>query len=201
MMPCAWKVIATALLVATTISGTPAFAQSPAVNTRGGTSVATETPEQFIRSIADKFGTSANQLQRLLAKIPPHGRGLNALELAVISSRLGLTRDEKAVLKSRVGSGGMGFTHSDIVGMGARLGLNSTQIARLSEQLGLASPTIATRTLFSPAVIEGTADVMTVQPTTVELQPRVVSVQAHPTLQELPMLQMQSPVLIMDACY
>jgi hypothetical protein len=183
-MPCAWKVVATALLLAMVINGSSANAQSPDVNTSAGALVANETPEQFLGSLADKFGTSVNQLQKLLAKIPPHGRGLNALEMMVISSRLGLSRDEKAVLKSRIGSGGTGFTRADLIGMGARLGLNTTQIARLSEQLGLASPTIATKTLFSPAVIEGTADVMGTQPTIVESQPQVISVPVPATVNE-----------------
>jgi hypothetical protein len=173
-MRCALTI--TALVLATSIVGAGTIAQSAEPNRNA--SIANATAEQFLSSLADKFGTNVDQLQKLLSKIPPHGRGLNGLELMVISARLGLSKEEKAVLKSRIGSGGTGFTNSDLVGMGARLGLNSTEIARLGDQLGLASPTIATRTLFSPAVIERTADGMAQQATTVDLESSSISLPA-----------------------
>jgi hypothetical protein len=108
----------------------------------------TQTPQAFINSLATKFGTNPKKLQSLLDKLPPKGKGLSNIEIAVISAKLKLTKEEKAVLKARAGAGGTGFTREDAVGMGVRLGLSDADTARLAQQLGIVSPSIAT-----PAIV------------------------------------------------
>jgi hypothetical protein len=116
------------------------------------TQLKTETADEFLSSLATKFGTSVSRLKSLLAKLPPHGQGLNRMEISVISSKLGLTPEEKQVFKSRVGAGGTGFTAEDVAGMGVRLGLSDVQTARLSQELGLSSPAIATPLPMTPTM-------------------------------------------------
>jgi hypothetical protein len=171
---------ASAIFLAVSLLSSAAPAQS-LESTRAATRVNTAGSAQFLTSLAGKFGTSVSQLRQLLSKIPPHGKGLNFLELLVISSRLGLSPDEKAVLKSRIGSGGTGFTREDVVGMGTRLGLNSMEIGRLGEQLGLTNPTIANQTLSNNAVIDGTADDTAPQPIIIQPQPGAICVPGFPT--------------------
>jgi hypothetical protein len=110
----------------------------------------TASSDQFLQSLADKFGTTTSYLKELLAKLPPSGPGLSRLEIWGISSKLKLNDQEKAVFKAKAGPGGSGFNAEDLAGMGARLGLNSGEVARLSAQLGLTSPAIATPVPVTP---------------------------------------------------
>lgn len=105
--------------------------------------VDTQSPQAFLNSLATKFGTKPKKLQALLAKLPPKGAGLSSMEIAVIAAKLKLTKEERSVLKSRIGKGGTGFTHADAAGMGLRLGLSDAETARLAQQLGIVAPSVA----------------------------------------------------------
>jgi LysM repeat protein len=92
--------------------------------------IQTQSAEAFLQSLATKFGTSVKRLKGLLAKLPPRGKGLNGLEISVIAGKLN----------------GTGFNNVDVQEMGTRLGLTPTEVARLSQELGIAMPAIATPT-------------------------------------------------------
>jgi hypothetical protein len=113
--------------------------------------VSTATAGEFLSSLAQKFGTSVSQLQALLAKLPPRGPGLSRMELWAIGSKLKLSADEKAALKAKAGPGGTGFNSEDLAGMGARLGLSTLEVQRLSQELGLGVPAIASPGTAQPA--------------------------------------------------
>jgi hypothetical protein len=112
--------------------------------TSAAPTIDTASSEQFLQSLADKFGTTTSYLKELLAKLPPSGPGLSKIEIWGISSKLKLSDQEKAIFKAKAGPGGSGFNAEDVAGMGARLGLSAPEVARLSAQLGLTSPAIAT---------------------------------------------------------
>jgi hypothetical protein len=118
--------------------------QMAPAETSAAPTIDTGSSEQFLQSLADKFGTTTSYLKELLAKLPPSGPGLSKLEIWGISSKLKLSDQEKAIFKAKAGPGGTGFNAEDVAGMGARLGLNAPEVARLSAQLGLTSPAIAT---------------------------------------------------------
>jgi LysM repeat protein len=108
--------------------------------------IQTQSAEAFLQSLATKFGTSVKRLKGLLAKLPPRGKGLNGLEISVIAGKLKLSKAEKEVMKAKIGNNGTGFNNVDVQEMGTRLGLTPTEVARLSQELGIAMPAIATPT-------------------------------------------------------
>jgi len=123
----------------------PATTVAPAITTP--TAINTQSAQAFLNSLATKFGTNPKKLRSLLDKLPPRGKGLSTIEIAVISSKLKLTKEEKAILKARVGAGGTGFTREDAVGMGVRLGLSDADTERLAQQLGIVAPAYAGSTI------------------------------------------------------
>jgi hypothetical protein len=106
--------------------------------------IKTGSAQEFLSSMALKFGTSVKRLQSLLAKLPPHGKGLNPIEIKVIAGKLHLSKEDKEAFKTKVGAGGTGFNSQDIAAMSAQLGLTSEEASRLSQELGLSIPAVAT---------------------------------------------------------
>jgi hypothetical protein len=117
-------------LVSPEVMQTPA----PQVQIKAGSA------QEFLSSLATKFGTSVSRLQSLLAKLPPRGRGLNVLEIKVIAGKLGLSKQDKAIFASKAGAGGTGFNSQDIAAMSRQLGLSLEETTRLSSELGLPAP-------------------------------------------------------------
>jgi hypothetical protein len=151
---------ATGLLLAVLFATSPALAQTVQTQTTSTTQVLetaqpvptaqikTGSADEFLASLAVKFGTSVSRLKSLLAKLPPNGHGLNALEIKVIAGKLGLSKQDKAIFASKAGAGGTGFNAQDIAAMSRQLGLSLDETARLSTELGFPAPTVAT-----PAVV------------------------------------------------
>jgi hypothetical protein len=170
---------------------------APSTQAAPTANLSTESATEFLSSLAEKFGTSVSRLQSLLAKLPPRGSGLSRIEISVISSKLGLTPEEKEIFRSRVGAGGTGFTADDVVGMGERLGLSSAETARLSQELGLASPAVATPYPMTPSNMPASMtaprsmsqSAIINQPSTTNVQPTtIMQPLTQPAMQDAPVV-------------
>lgn len=118
--------------------------------------IKTDSADAFLNSLALKFGTSTKRLRSLLAKLPPKGKGLNPIEIKVIAGKLHLNAHDKEIFRSKTKSGGTGFNAQDIAAMSTQLGLTMDETIRLSQQLGLPTPAIATPTITTPPSVGST---------------------------------------------
>jgi hypothetical protein len=94
-----------------------------------GQAVSTSPGGANADTLSDLLGMSEEQLAIIVMKMPPHGRGLNTRELALLGSRIGLSEKGMRSLRNRLGPGGTGFTVDELRMLGHALALSNEQIA------------------------------------------------------------------------